>query len=236
MNREYHEWQSSELGRRMSFLWFGHSGRPLLVFPTSGGRFFENEDFGLIGALGDKIDRGELQVMCVEGIDYESWFCEWAHPSGRAYRHTQYDRYLRNEVVPYIQWRSWRNDLIVYGASFGAFHAATFAAKHPDVVRRAVLFSGIYDISRYADGYWDDNWYYNNPVSFIPNMDGNAAASLRQVEWIIATGEHDHLVDANRHFAHLLGSKGIPVYLEIWQGQFGHDWPWWKEHLRRFVP
>ena len=36
-------------------------GRPLLMFPTSAGRFFENEDMGLVGSLADKVDRGELQ-------------------------------------------------------------------------------------------------------------------------------------------------------------------------------
>lgn len=236
MHREYHVWQSSRLGRPMEFLWFGRHGRPLLMFPTSGGRFFENEDFGLVGTLRDKIDGGQLQVICVDGIDYESWFCKWAHPSGRAYRHVQFDDYLRHEMVPYVQWRTHRNDLIVYGASFGAYHAANFAAKHPDVVGRAILFSGIYDIGRFSDGYWDDNWYFNNPTSFIANMDGYHASRLRSVEWIIATGEYDHLVDANRHFAGMLHGKGVPAHLEIWGGQFGHDWPWWREHVRRFVP
>jgi esterase/lipase superfamily enzyme len=33
----------------------------------------------------------------------------------------------------------------------------------------------------------------------------------------------------------MLWAKGIPNHLEIWPGQFGHDWPWWREHLRRFV-
>ena len=47
--------------------------------------------------------------------------------------------------------------------------------------------------------------------------------------------EHDHLVDRNRWFSEMLWGKGIPNHYEVWGGQFGHDWPWWREHLRRFV-
>jgi esterase/lipase superfamily enzyme len=235
VHREYKVWFSPILQRPMEFLWFGHYGRPLLVFPTSGGRFYENEDFQLIDSLRDKIDGGELQVICVDSIDNESWQCGWAHPSGRAWRHTQFDQYLSNELVPYIQWRAGRNDLIVYGASFGAYHAANFAARHPDQVARAVLFSGIYDIHRFLDGYWDDNCYFNCPTAYLPNMDGYWSDRMRRVDWIVATGEHDSLVNENRHFAGMLAGKGIPVHLEIWPGQFGHDWPWWRGNLRRFV-
>ena len=68
------------------------------------------------------------------------------HPAVRAARHAQYDAYLRHELVPYIFNRAQRGDLAVYGASFGAYHAANFAARYPDVVSRAICFSGIYDI------------------------------------------------------------------------------------------
>ena len=64
MNREYHKGYSSELHRDMELLVFGHAGTPLLVFPTSQGRFFEYEDRNMIGVLTPKIDAGELQVFC----------------------------------------------------------------------------------------------------------------------------------------------------------------------------
>ena len=64
MNREYHKGYSQELHREMETLVFGHAGTPLLVFPTSMGKFFEYEDRGMIGVLAQKIERGELQVFC----------------------------------------------------------------------------------------------------------------------------------------------------------------------------
>ena len=55
MNREYHKGYSQELHRDMEALVFGHAGTPLLVFPTSMGKFFEYEDRGMIGTLAHKI-------------------------------------------------------------------------------------------------------------------------------------------------------------------------------------
>jgi esterase/lipase superfamily enzyme len=63
MRREYHNWYSHRLNRNMELLAYGHSGRPVLVFPTSQGRFFEFENNGMIHELAGKIDAGQLQVF-----------------------------------------------------------------------------------------------------------------------------------------------------------------------------
>ena len=143
---------------------------------------------------------------------------------------------LRDELVPHIQRRTNRDDLVVFGASFGAYHAANLAGRYPGVVRKAVLFLGLYDIHRFVDGYWDDLCYFHCPAAYIANMDADWVSRLFRVEWVIATGEYDSLVDDNRRFAALLNSKGIPNRTEIWPGVFGHDWPFWKDNLIRFLP
>ena len=72
-------------------------------------------------------------------------------------------------------------------------------------------------------------------MACVPNMDHEWCEKLRSVEWVIATGETDSLVEETRSFSNILRRKEIPVHSEIWPGVFGHDWPYWKEHLRRFV-
>jgi Uncharacterized protein conserved in bacteria len=69
----------------------------------------------------------------------------------------------------------------------------------------------------------------------VANADAKTVRALRQVEWIVATGEDDTLVGENRHFAALLEGKGIGVRAEFWPGVFGHDWPFWREAVRRFL-
>jgi esterase/lipase superfamily enzyme len=74
MNREYHRWYSPSLGRDMELLIQGHAGMPMVVFPTSMGRFFEYEDRGMIGAVGDRYEHGQVQAFCVDSVDGESWY------------------------------------------------------------------------------------------------------------------------------------------------------------------
>ena len=83
MVRTYHRDRSSRLGREMELLVFGHAGLPVVVFPTSGGRFFEFEDRGMVGALASKIDAGHLQLFCVDSVDLESWYNRQASPRQR---------------------------------------------------------------------------------------------------------------------------------------------------------
>ncbi len=235
MKREYHSWFSSSLGRTMEFLWFGDRGYPVILFPTSMGRFYQCEDFGMVGALAERIDAGHLQVVCVDSVDEESWYNKGAPPAYRARRHDDYDRYLRHELIPYVQHRSGREDLGVFGASFGAYHAANLAGRYPGIVTKAVLFSGLYHVGRFLDGYWDDLCYYHCPEAFVANADDALAQRLRQVEWLVAAGEHDPLAGESRHFADLLEAKGIGVRFELWPGVAGNDWPSWRDAIRRFL-
>jgi esterase/lipase superfamily enzyme len=73
MNREYLKRYSQELQRDMEVLSFGHAGMPVVVFPTSMGRFYDYEDRGMIATLAPKIDSGQLHVFCVDSVDGESW-------------------------------------------------------------------------------------------------------------------------------------------------------------------
>ncbi len=43
----------------MEYKVYGHAGRPLLVFPTSNGRFFQYEDSGMIAELQGFIEAGK---------------------------------------------------------------------------------------------------------------------------------------------------------------------------------
>ena len=123
MDREYIAWDSPTLGRRMEMLWFGHAGKPMIWFPTSAGRFYQNEDFGLVGAIGDLVENGVIQICCVDSVDSESFYAKSLHPSMRIRRHDQYDHYLANEVVPFVRSKARTGSRVAtLGASFGAYH------------------------------------------------------------------------------------------------------------------
>ena len=235
MRRDYLKGYSRHLGRDMESLWYGASGQPVLMFPTSLGRFHQMEDFRLIDGIGGLIASGRVQVICIDSVDGESWYNKSALPAVRRARQEQYDAYVHEEVLPSIRQRAGRGDVVVFGCSFGAYHAANTAGRHPDAISKAILFSGLYGVQRFLDGYWDDGCYFHCPNACIYHMDEAWCRRLAKVSWVVATGEHDSLVGDNREFAALLVRKGIPVHTEIWPGVFGHDWPWWIQNLPRFL-
>ena len=103
-----------------------------------------------------------------------------------------------------------------------------------DIVRSTV-HADRSDLHRMLDGYWDDTCYFNCPSAYVPNYPPDQVDRARHMGFVVATGEQDHLVEQTRHFAGVLRGKGLNVHEEVWPGVFGHDWPFWAQHLPRFV-
>ena len=232
MKREYHKWSSPALGRDMELLVFGHAGKPVIVFPTSMGRFFDYENRNMIGIIGDQYERGQIQAFCVDSVDAESWYNKSIHPAQRVARHEQYDHYLVNEVVPFIRSRNSSPELTVTGCSFGGYHSANFALKHPQLVTGFISMGGAFDIHQFLDGYYDDTCYYNCPPDFLPNLNDSA---LNRMNIVLAAGEYDICRAENERLSGILAAKGIAHTLDIWGDGAGHDWPWWQAMVVKFL-
>jgi esterase/lipase superfamily enzyme len=219
----------------MELLVFGHAGARVLVFPTSMGRFFEWEDRGMIGMVADQIDRGWLQLFCVDSVDAESWYAKHKHPNERARRHAQYDAYLEHELLPFTRSRNGNPFFIATGASFGAYHAVAFAFRHPHLVNRVLAMSGLYDMREMTEGYSDTDVYYANPSDFIQHeTDHDRLEAIRRIDTILAIGRGDPAYWNNEQLSKSLWNKGIPHAFRAWDG-WAHDWPWWQQMFRRYV-
>src|SRR3954454_18073608 len=138
MRRDYHNWYSQHLGRHMELLTYGHAGMPILVFPTSQGRFYEYENAGMIHAIWQKIEWGHLQCFCVDSVDSESWYNRGIHPHDRVMRHVAWEHYLLYDVLPLISQMNGSGRICTTGCSLGAYHALNFALRHPDVTSACV--------------------------------------------------------------------------------------------------
>jgi esterase/lipase superfamily enzyme len=235
MNREYYKGYSHELRRDMELLVFGQGGMPLLVFPTSMGRYFDYEDRGMIGTLAPRIENGGLQVFCADSVDAESWYNKGVHPRQRVLRHMQYERYLLNELLPFIRSRNSSSQLALTGSSFGGYHAMNFSLRHPDLVNYCVSMGGAFDIHQFLNGYYDEDCYFNCPPDFLSNISDDWYLNwYRRVKIVLATGETDICRDENIRLSHILNSKAVPHVLDVWGDNAGHDWPWWQQMAVKF--
>jgi len=220
----------------MEALIYGHGGAPVLVFPTSRGRFYQWEDFHMIEPLADRMERGWLQLFCLDGIDNETWY-NFERPIGELLEHHQlYEQYLLSEFLPRLRQTNPTPFLIATGTSFGAFHAVNFAARYPGVVQRVVAMSGDFDVSKNLDDRYDPPAYFFNPMAYLAGMQGGEHLDrLRQVEFRLAVGAHDFCLSPTRHLADLLGRLEVPHRLDIWGPEWVHDWPTWRVMARNLL-
>ena len=236
MRREYHAWHSDRVGRKMELLLYGNGGDPVLLFPTSFGSYNQNEDFGLISAIGDRIDAGRYTVICVDGLDTSTWYNKKIHPADRVRFAAAYESYIVSEVVPLLWARTgWGRQMTFGGCSFGAFHALSMGLRHPLVCHKLLAMSGAYETESFLDGWNDQNTYFQSPKQWIPNLhDGQQLRQLYDMDIILPAGEHDICRSSTEEMSRILWNKGIGNHLSIWNGEV-HDWPVWCKMFRHFM-
>ena len=239
MNREYHKWWSERLQRDMELLVFGHSGDRMLVFPTRSARFYEYENLHMVAALKPKIDAGRLQLFCVDSIDCESLYANWAHPAHRIGRHIQYQEYILKEVFPLMDLLNPNGKTISHGCSLGAFHAANMVFRHPDKFQRLIAFSGRYNLTEgvewFADlfnGYYDENIYFNTPTHFLPSLNcEQRLRALRDTDITLVIGREDPFRCNNEKLSQILWQKNVAHDLRYWRDRAHRGYYW-----RRMAP
>jgi esterase/lipase superfamily enzyme len=234
VNQEHHRWYSHRLGRDMGVRVHGHYGQPLLVFPTSAGDEWEYEGQGMVHALAPHIEGGRVKLFCVGSVNNESWYNKQAHPAHRSYVQAMYDAYVAFEVAPFIHGHCQTPGIPISttGSSFGAYHAANTVFKHPALFRRCLALSGVYDLRRFMDGHYDDNFYFNNPVDYVGGLNGHDLHHLRQCDIHLATGTGPWEDSGPTYrMGDVLRERGIPHSLDDWGPDGGHDWPYWKRQM-----
>lgn len=232
---------SGELGKEMHFNVYGHAGKPIIVFPSSGGSQVEYGNFGMIEACREYIERGLVKFYTPDSYDSESWLSK--HKSGHdmALAHDAYDRYIINEFVPLIRHESsWGGAMIATGCSMGAYHAVNFGLKHPDLFDITIALSGVYDV-RFFTGEFngDPVVYHNSPIDYLWNQNDNwFLERYRQNHFIVAVGqgkwEEQHIADTKR-LEDAFNNKEIKGWFDYWGNDVDHDWPWWRVQMPFFL-
>jgi esterase/lipase superfamily enzyme len=234
-------WRSPRLGLEMPIVSYGDRGHPLLLLPTAQADYLENERFLLIKAIEPHILAGKCRVFSIDSINRHAWMNRNVPLAEAGRRQALYAAYIEEEVVPYIRRAVGREDarLAVSGASFGAFHAANQFFRRPDLFDTLIAMSGFYDLEPdYTKGYWDENIYFNNPITHIRGLtEGTTLDMLRSgsnVHILTGRGKYE-APHASQRLSRLLGEKGIPHNLDMWGFDVDHDWPWWRRMLDHYI-
>jgi esterase/lipase superfamily enzyme len=214
---------------------FGDRGQPLLVFPSQDGHVGDFEGFGMIHACGPLIEAGRVRFFVLDGNDWESWTNHGVTLAERARRHLDYDRYVMEEVVPFAQARSGRGTLWTTGCSMGAFHAANFFFRRPDVFDGVIGISGLYDASTFVGDFCNDDVYFNSPLRYLEGLEEPRfleAFREASITFLVGQGAYEEeCLRETRALERILVAKGVPAWFDYWGQDVNHDWPWWRKML-----
>jgi esterase/lipase superfamily enzyme len=245
VERRHVELDAPSIGSSGVVLAYGHYGRPVLAFPTELGRAWEYENGGMVHAIAGLIDAGRVKLYCVDSYDEASWSNPAAPLEDRARAHGRYEAWVLEQVVPWVHADCGSaQEILAIGCSLGGYHAANFALKRADLFPLAVGLSGSYDPAtwRHAWGERGDETYFNSPIDYVANLNGDHLEWLRarvslllvcgQGQWEDTTGA----LDSTLRLAERLRDKGIRHELDLWGHDVPHDWPSWRAQIAHHLP
>lgn len=238
MQREIHKWRSPILDREMELALYGFYGYVLLLFPRDTYDYLEYERTNIIESIAPFINGGALKCVSISGVNDESWLNKNISLVERAMRHQQYNDYITEELIPFLYKHcNGPVPILTAGVSFGALHAANSLFRRPDLFRGVIGMSGVYDIKLFANGYYDDNCYFNSPIDYLPNLtDQLQLQLLKNKNIVLASGQGAYEdPEASKNLSEVLHKKEIPHWLDLWGFDISHDWSTWGKMLPYYL-
>ena len=240
MKVEYKKHYSNHLQRDIEFRVYGHGGKPVLMFPTSNARFYQYEDFGLINALSDLIEKGKIQVFTADSIDPETLYSN-GDAKERIAKYERYLSYVVEELVPEIYAMSGKKQgIMVSGCSMGGYHAAMLFFRYPESFDSIISMSGVYTVRDFFGGYDGEDLRAICPAEFIADITVEDARHKHITEGnavlVCGSGAYEDrmLVDMELIRKPIEKNK-LPVMIDIWGKDVYHDWPWWHKQMPHFL-
>ena len=223
------------LGRDQHLWCYGWWGEPVLAFPSASGMAHEWQAEGMVEALAPLIDAGRIKLYCPESNVSEAWTKKESPPLWRLHRHGLYERWVLDTLVPFIRedCNLSRARIATAGCSLGGSYAALFALKHPATFHRAICMSGRYQMSVFTGPIDSLDLYFNNPLAFVPNLEGDALDAVRQTHVTLVCGRgkwEEGCIEETLELADVCAQKRIPHTRDIWGTDSFHDWPMWRRH------
>ena len=231
---------SPAMGRKVHVWCFGEVGRPLVVFPSNAGVAHEWQKGGMIDALGPLLAQRRMKIYCPETNVSRSFSGSGSLDERMAHHHA-YERFVLETLVPFIRRDSRSPDasMTATGCSVGALYASLFVLKHPETFPQALCLSGRYRASSLFDGASNTDLYYNDPLAFLPNLDGAPLARVRRqahLTVVVGRGAHEEgCITETAEFGAALQRKEIPHHVAFWGKDSRHDYTWWRRQAFHYL-
>ena len=226
---------------------YGHSGRPVLVFPSEQGRAWDYENNGMVGAVADLVEAGRVKLYCVDSFDHLTWSDTSVPLEERARRHgavrvvdhrprgagrsardsPRAGRHRHHRLQPRRLPRAQ-----LHAATRRPVPAGDLPVRQLRPRRRGTR--GASAVTRRTSP--------TRPTtcrtSAATTWTGCAAGCPCCWSSARAPGRRTRPARCRRHagWPVLLHDKGIPHEFDLWGHDVAHDWPWWQRQLAHHLP
>jgi len=238
MNKDIFRWHSPHVEQAIQLVRWGHLGTPVMLFPTAGGDAEEIERFKLIHVLEPLIEAGRIKVYSTDSIAGKAWISRQHSAEYCSHLQNMFDSLVYREIVPAIRKDCQTPDIeiVAAGASIGAFNAVATLCRHPDAFKLAIAMSGTYDLSKYLEGRFIQDFYFASPLHFLPGLEGPILQQLQKRLILMPSGEGDYEdIGESWRMAKVLGAKGIPNRVDSWGQEYEHNWVTWRAMLPKYL-
>jgi esterase/lipase superfamily enzyme len=232
-------WYSHRLGHEVTVARWGHVGVPFLIYPTAGGDAEEIERFLVIDTLSEYLEAGLIKVYSCDSIAGRAMLAGEGTPAHQMHLMNQFIDFVGEELVPAIRMDCQSDDIemLVGGASIGAFNALATICRFPNVFSHALCMSGTYDLERFLKAPPTGDFLATSPIHYLDVLEGPRLDALRGRFVLLASGEGKaEDIGESWHVAGLLGKRGIPNRVDSWGTEWEHDWPTWRNMLHHYTP
>ena len=195
----------------------------------------------MLDALGPLFAAGRLKLYCPESNISQS-FSGDGLLDARMERHRQYEHFILDTLVPFIRQdcRDPTARVLATGCSMGAMFSSLFALKFPEVFRGALCMSGRYRGANFVQGGYSDELYFNDPLAFLPNLEGAALERVRRnthLTLVVGRGPFENsCIPETIELGGWLKRKGVPSHLGVWGQDSRHDYSWWRRQAAHYLP
>lgn len=218
---------------------YGTSGRPVIVFPEGDSSCTSWENGGMVEALSDLIDGGEVQLFATDSVDDESWYFRDADPEYRYGSLKGFYEYVEGVLVPFVREHAGSDAApILAGVGVGALNATVELFRRPQLFGGLLAQSGAYDVRFFIDGELDEAWDDFSPVALAANFDEAEEDLLSQlpIAFVVGQESSETGIETQRVLDTIFARKGIEATFEYWGYDVSHTWHWWQEEARQLLP
>jgi len=144
------------------------------------------------------------------------------------------------EAAPFIRGLLPRaKGLLATGCGMGAYHAANFLFRHPDLFDSLIALSGRYSLRSLLGDYMDDSVYFNSPLAYLPNLaDPWYLDRIRRARIVVCVGQgawEEESLAETRTLQKILADLEVPAWFDYWGHDVNHDWQWWRLQMPYFL-